>query len=64
MASSAIKTTGMARDVINAAAAPKSRTIHEKTATKMAKLTADGLPAKASAMTLPIKAVMSRVIKN
>lgn len=64
MASRAIMTTGMARDAMKAAAPPNSKTIQEKTATKMAKLMLAGLPAKASAMTFPIKAVMSRVNKN
>jgi len=58
------RTIGMARLSMNAAAVPKIRTSHEKTATKIAKLMLDGLPAKASAITLPTKAVMRRVKRN
>ena len=60
----AIKTIGIARLSTKAAAKPNIRTIQEKTATKMAKLMLDSLPANASAITFPTKAVISRVKIN
>lgn len=58
------KIMGFASPGLNAAANPYSRTSHEKTQTKMAKLTLDELPEKADAMTLPINAVVRRVNRN
>jgi len=62
--SSAKLAIGMANLSRTAVTKPYRTAIHEKTATKIAKLTLDGFPANASAITFPTRAVITSTRNN